>query len=169
ATQKKLSSGLNAPVASPQSTSSLQLSLENEKLKEARAAYIAALQAAGEKEADIIGYAVAINGRVSTANLYPSNGLFRKMWTKQLAAAVTEAIGESQAAAPAAAPPAAPAASGCTAATSPNSGARAGGARRTGAAPAGRPSHRWGLRRSAARPPRGPGACCAAGRARPRR
>ncbi len=109
ATQKKLSSGLNAPVASPQSTSSLQLSLENEKLKEARAAYIAALQAAGEKEADIIGYAVAINGRVSTANLYPSNGLFRKMWTKQLAAAVTEAIGESQAAAPAAAPPAAPA------------------------------------------------------------
>ena len=40
---------LNAPVASPQSASSLQLSLENEKLKEARAAYIKALQA-GRRE-----------------------------------------------------------------------------------------------------------------------
>jgi hypothetical protein len=109
ATQKKLSSGLNAPVASPQSASSLQLSLENEKLKAARGGYIGALQPAGEKEADVIGYVVAINGRVSTANLYPSNGLFRKMWSKQLAAAVTEAIGEKPDAAPAAAPPPAPA------------------------------------------------------------
>src|SRR6185295_4188705 len=33
-TQRKLSQGLNAPVASPQSASSLQLALENEKLKE---------------------------------------------------------------------------------------------------------------------------------------
>jgi hypothetical protein len=109
ATQRKLSSGLNAPVASPQSASSLQLALENEKLKEARGAYIGALQPAGQKEADVIGYVVAINGRMSSANLYPSNGLFRKMWSKQLAAAVTEAIGEKPGAAPAAAPPPAPA------------------------------------------------------------
>ena len=54
-TQKKLSQGLNAAVASPQSASSLQLSLENEKLKEARAAYIKALQPSGEKDADVIG------------------------------------------------------------------------------------------------------------------
>ena len=62
-TQRKLSQGLNAPVASPQSTSSLQLALENEKLKEARTAYIGALQPAGESAADIIGYVVAINGK----------------------------------------------------------------------------------------------------------
>ena len=31
---------------------------------------------------------------MSAANVYPSNGLFRKMWEKQLAAVVTEAIGE---------------------------------------------------------------------------
>jgi len=121
-TQKKLSSGLNAAVASPQSASSLQLALENDKLKEARAAYVGALQASGEKDADVVGYAVAINGRMSNANLYPSNALFRKRGGKQLAAAVTEAIGEkpgsapgapevsgTPGAAPAAAAPAAPA------------------------------------------------------------
>jgi hypothetical protein len=109
-TQKKLSQGLDAAVASPQSTSSLQLSLENEKLKQARAAYVKALQPAGEKEADVIGYVVAINGKLSVANVYPSNALFRKMWEKQLAAVVTEAIGEKPGTAPAASPPPAPAA-----------------------------------------------------------
>src|SRR6185295_635676 len=110
-TQRKLSRGLNAPVASPQSASSLQLALENEKLKDARTAYIGALQATGEMDADVVGYVVAINGKMSAANLYPSNALFRKMWGKQLAAVVTEAIGENPGSAPAAAaPPPAPAA-----------------------------------------------------------
>jgi len=109
-TQKKLSSGLGAAVASPQSASSLQLALENEKLKEARGAYVKALQPGGAKDADVVGYVVAINGKMSAANIYPSNALFRKMWEKQLAAAVTEAIGEKQANAPAAPPPPAPAA-----------------------------------------------------------
>ena len=44
----------------------------------------------------MVGYVVAINGKMSSANLYPSNGLFRKMWSKQLAATVTEAIGEKR-------------------------------------------------------------------------
>jgi len=100
-TQNRLASGLNAPVNSPQSASSLQLSLENEKLKEARTGYLKALKPNGEKEADVIGYVVAINGRIAAANVYPSNGLFRKMWEKQLAAMVTEAIGERSASAPA--------------------------------------------------------------------
>jgi hypothetical protein len=103
-TQRKLSQGLNAPVTSPQSASSLQLALENAKLKGARTAFMAALQPSGENDADIVGYVVAINGRISSANLYPSNALFRKMWEKQLAAAVTEAIGEVGPE-PAAAPP----------------------------------------------------------------
>jgi ARG/rhodanese/phosphatase superfamily protein len=110
ATQKKLSRNVGATVASPQSASSLQLSLEHEKLKEARAGYVKALQGAGEKDADVVGYAVAINGKLSVANVYPSNALFRKMWEKQLAAVVTEAIGEKAGAAPTAAPPPAPAA-----------------------------------------------------------
>jgi hypothetical protein len=92
--QGKLSKNLNARVASGISASSLQLSLENEKLDEARRGYIKALAAAGEKSDDIVGVVVAINGRVSSADVYPSNGLFRKMWPKLLDAAATEAIGE---------------------------------------------------------------------------
>ncbi len=113
-TQKKLSRGLNAPVASPQSASSLQLALENEKLKDARNGYIGALQPTGESGADIVGYVVAINGKMSAANLYPSNALFRKMWGKQLAAVVTEAIGENAGSAPSASPPPAPAPAAAT-------------------------------------------------------
>jgi hypothetical protein len=94
-TQGKLSENLSAAVAAPDSATSLQLSLENEKLQKARIAYASALQAAGEGKEDIIGYVLAINGRIVSADVYPSNGLFRKMWSKQLAAGVTEAIGEA--------------------------------------------------------------------------
>jgi hypothetical protein len=103
--QNELSAGLNARVASPQSATSLQLSLENAELKEAQTAYLAALERQGLQDADVIGYIVAINGKAVSANVYPSNALFRKMWAKQLAAAATEAIGEKQAAANAPAPP----------------------------------------------------------------
>ena len=97
--QRKLSDNLGASVAAPQSASSLQLSLENQNLADARAAYVAALKAAGESADDIVGYAFAINGRVNSAEVYPSNGLFRKMWPKLLEASATEAIGEKDAAA----------------------------------------------------------------------
>ena len=93
-TQSRLSANLGAPVAAPQSRTSLQLSLENEKLAEARAAYVKALAAAGEKDGDIVGFAFAVNGKVNSADVYPSNGLFRKMWQKLLMASATEAIGE---------------------------------------------------------------------------
>jgi hypothetical protein len=92
--QSDLSAGLNARVASPQSATSLQLSLENENLQQARRDYAAALEPLGLKDSDVIGYVVAINGKAVSGDVYTSNGLFRKMWSKQLAAAVTEAIGE---------------------------------------------------------------------------
>lgn len=92
--QQRLSGSLGAPVTATQSQSSLQLSLEHEKLKEAQDKYLKALQAAGEKDADIVGYVFAINGKLNSAEIYPSNGLFRKMWPKLLIASVTEAIGE---------------------------------------------------------------------------
>jgi hypothetical protein len=103
-TQEKLARAIAAPVAAPESRSSLQLSLENEKLKDAQAAYVKALKQAGEAGDDIIGYVFAINGKLNSADLYPSNGLFRKMWPKLLAANAVEAIGE-KAAAGAAPPP----------------------------------------------------------------
>jgi hypothetical protein len=101
--QHSLSSQLAAPVASPQSASSLQLALESDKLKAAQKDYVAALQPAGEQETDVIGYAFAINGKLDSAEVYPSNALFRKMWRKLLTANATEAI-SSRGAAAAAAP-----------------------------------------------------------------
>jgi hypothetical protein len=90
--QRDLSAQLGGSVASPQSSTSLQLALENEKLKQAQRAYVAALQPAGEQDGDVIGYAFAINGQLSSADIYPSNALFRKMWAKLLTANATEAI-----------------------------------------------------------------------------
>ncbi len=98
--QNSLSKSVGRPVAAPQSATSLQLAYENEKLQTARTAYINSLQPAGEKDGDIIGYVFAINGKINSADIYPSNGLFRKMWKKSIAANATEAIGEKSADAP---------------------------------------------------------------------
>lgn len=106
-TQDKLSRTLGAPVAAAQSSSSLQLALENGKVGSERAEYATALRPAGERETDIVGYVIAINGRLNSGDVYPSNALFRKMWPKLLDAAATEAVGERTTAA--AAPPEVPA------------------------------------------------------------
>jgi hypothetical protein len=94
--QDGLSSNLGTTVNAAASQSSLQLALENEKLKDAQAAYLKALEPAGEKDGDVIGYIFAVNGKLNSAEVYPSNGLFRKMWPKLLQASVTEAIGQKQ-------------------------------------------------------------------------
>ena len=95
--QSKLSSNLGAVVAAPRSQTSLQLSLENGALAREQAQYVAALQPRGEHDNDIVGYVFAINGKVNSADIYPSNGLFRKMWPKLLRASITEAIGDRDA------------------------------------------------------------------------
>jgi hypothetical protein len=95
--QDGLSANLGVPVNAAASQSSLQLALENEKLKDAQAAYLTALQRTGEKDSDVVGYIFAVNGKLNSAEIYPSNGLFRKMWPKLLQASVTEAIGHKNA------------------------------------------------------------------------
>ena len=98
-TQEKLSEGANSPVAAAASATSLQLSLENDKLKELRAEYVKALEDKATA-AGIVGFVFAVNGKINSADVYPSNGLFRKMWAKLLAASVTEAVGERKGGAP---------------------------------------------------------------------
>jgi len=90
--QDALSGSVGAPVYSAASQTSLQLALENEKLKEAQAAYLNALKRTGEKDDDVVGYVFAVNGKLNSAEIYPSNGLFRKMWPKLIQASITEAI-----------------------------------------------------------------------------
>ena len=93
--QSRLERKIGVQVASPKSKSSLQLSLENDALAKARSGYLSAL-APKASDGDIIGVVFAINGRVSSAEVYPSNGLFKKMWPKLLEAAAIEAIGEAR-------------------------------------------------------------------------
>jgi hypothetical protein len=94
--QERLSKNLNTPVASPESQTSLELALENDSLAKVEAEYLASLQEVGERDPDVIGFAFAINGKLNSADIYPSNGLFRKMWPKLIKAAAAEAISETQ-------------------------------------------------------------------------
>ncbi len=81
-------------VRSQLSASSLQLSLENEKLKDVSGDYIKALTAIIKGKPDVIGFAFAINGKLNSADVYASHALFAKLWPKLLNAAAVEAIAE---------------------------------------------------------------------------
>ena len=94
AMQKKLSRNLKTTVNSGVSESSLQLTLEHKKLAKTRDKLIAALRGKADGKADVIGYVFAVNGKINSGDIYPSNGLFKKMWPRLLAAAATEAISE---------------------------------------------------------------------------
>ena len=92
--QAKLSASTNADVRSGASASSLQLSLENEKVRESAETYVKALSGITEGKTDVIGYVFAVNGRVSSADVYSSGALFRKLWPRLLKASTVEAVAE---------------------------------------------------------------------------
>jgi ARG and Rhodanese-Phosphatase-superfamily-associated Protein domain len=92
--QDKLSANLGTTVNAPQSASSLQLSLENEKVKETVDDYLRILLPIVEKKRDVIGFAFAINGVVNSADVYSTHELFLKMWPKLLKSSAIEAIAE---------------------------------------------------------------------------
>jgi hypothetical protein len=85
---------VGAPVNAPESRSSLQLSLENKRVRESVDVYVKALGGAIDKAPDSIGLVFAINGAVNSADLYPSHALFVKLWPKLLNAAATEAVAD---------------------------------------------------------------------------
>lgn len=87
-----LGANLNTSVTAAASPTSLQLALESEKLEKAQAAYVDALKPEGEGDTGVIGLVIAVNGELRSADIYPSNALFRKFWAKHLNAAATEAI-----------------------------------------------------------------------------
>jgi hypothetical protein len=92
--QRKLSASTNGDVRSEASASSLQLSLENEKVRESADGYVKKLSAIVEGKPDVIGYVFAVNGRVSSADAYASGELFVKLWPKLLRASAVEAVAE---------------------------------------------------------------------------
>jgi hypothetical protein len=94
--QERLAAKLGESVRSEVSATSLQLSLENPRLQEAIAPYLAAVSPAPDAHPDVIGYAVALNGTVMSADVYASERLFKKLWPKLLQANAIEAVAESE-------------------------------------------------------------------------
>jgi hypothetical protein len=92
--QDKLSRNLSTTVNATESASSLQLAVENRKVRDASGGYTKALSGIVNGKNDVIGYAFAINGELNSADVYASNALFRKLWSKLLKANAIEAIAE---------------------------------------------------------------------------
>ncbi|MEZ5426244.1 MAG: DUF6569 family protein [Pyrinomonadaceae bacterium] len=92
--QGKLSENVGVTVNSADSSTSLQLSLENKKVREMIDKYVMNLDQIIEDRPDVIGYAFAINGKINSADIYISHSLFKKLWLKMLKAAATEAVAE---------------------------------------------------------------------------
>lgn len=95
-TQGKLTMNTKAPVQATASPSSLALTLEHKKLLEAVDVYVKKLQGSLEKESNVVGYAVAINGKVNNADVYASAELFKKLWPKLIKASSVEAVAEKK-------------------------------------------------------------------------
>ena len=94
--QAKLSENVGVSVNSTVSESSLQLSLENKKVQEVTEGYVKKLANIVDGKSDVIGYAVAVNGKMNNADVYGSSALFRKLWPKLLKASAVEAVAELQ-------------------------------------------------------------------------
>ena len=92
--QDKLSKNVGATVNATASRSSLELSVENAKVKETTAGYINALEGILKNKSEVIGYAFAINGQVNSADVYASGALFAKLWPNLLKASAVEAVAE---------------------------------------------------------------------------
>lgn len=96
AVQGKLAENAKANVMAAASPSSLALTLEHKKLLEAVDVYVKKLQGNLDKQTDVIGYAVAINGKVNNADVYANAELFKKLWPKLLKSSAVEAVAEKK-------------------------------------------------------------------------
>lgn len=92
--QDKLSEKVGERVNDNASASSLQLSLENERLRVRVEEYIASLERLAGSRHDVIGCVFAVNGDMNGAEVYASSDLFTRSWPKLLRAASVEAVAE---------------------------------------------------------------------------
>ena len=92
--QQDLSGAMNYDVRSSESSTSLPLALENEKVQEAAAAYINKVSAIVDGSTDVIGFVFAINNKLNSADVYASSAMFKRIWPRLLKSAAIEAIAE---------------------------------------------------------------------------
>jgi hypothetical protein len=93
AAQDRLANNLGAPVRAAASASSYQLTLEAPKVKQTSDGFLKELSGLADQHADALGFVVAVNGKVTGADLYATHDLFRKVWPKLLESAAVEAMG----------------------------------------------------------------------------
>jgi len=99
--KEDLSHSVHADVAGVASRSSMQLALENDKVRESAAKYIDKLTSLVDEHRDVIGFVFAINNKLNSADVYPSNAMFKQFWPRLLKAAAVEAVSSPAAARPA--------------------------------------------------------------------
>ncbi len=97
--QEKLAANLKGEVRGA-SASSLQLTLESDRVRKGVEGYVRALAPLVDSHADAVGYAFAINGTLNSAELYASPALFRGVWPKLIRASAVEAVAERRDGAP---------------------------------------------------------------------
>src|SRR5262252_9027334 len=84
--QDKLSGNVGQRVNGAASPTSFQLALENKQVQANADSYVNSLNGLLNTRSDVIGYVFAINGKINSADVYASSGLFRKLWPKLLQA-----------------------------------------------------------------------------------
>ncbi len=92
--QTNLTRNVGASVHAQQSQSSLQLTLEHPRVQQAIQDHLVKLAPITQDENDVIGYAVAVNGKIQSVDVYASNAMFQKLWLKLIRASAVEALAE---------------------------------------------------------------------------
>ncbi|MBI3406998.1 MAG: hypothetical protein HY040_01395 [Planctomycetes bacterium] len=92
--QSNLSRNAGGSVKSAQSSTSLQLTLENQRVQQAIETYLDKLFQTPDGKNDAIGFAVAVNGRIQSADVYASSSLFQELWPKLLKSSAVAALAE---------------------------------------------------------------------------
>lgn len=96
AQQAALSDRVGKPVNGAASPSSLQLAMEDKDLQAKLAGYRSALANTLDGKKWVVGYAIAVNGKVTGAEVFGSGVLLAKAWPKAVIAAAVEALSEKQ-------------------------------------------------------------------------
>lgn len=93
-TQANLSRNVGGSVQAAQSRTSLQLTLEHPLVSQAAQGYVNEISPRIAQKDNAIGFVVAINGKVQSADVYASSDLFRSLWPKLMQASAVAALAE---------------------------------------------------------------------------
>lgn len=94
ALQQNLARTTGVALQADNPTSSLQLLVEHPRVQSEVRKYLNDLSNVVDGKDDVIGYAVVVNGKIHSADVYASNDLFRKLWPKLLKSSAVDALAE---------------------------------------------------------------------------